>query len=464
MMKFSKTFCGLLPALLVFGGCSNDKDNEKNPDGPQGGGTMETLSPEESKQYLQQTATEFLDLFKPADQKEVIELASYFEANYGGFDLPENFDIEEDTKAYMRALREVASGNLDALVKAAYTYNYTISFSRFTGVYEPNKSREEWVKTGNSDKIIFKFSNSTGGESVLTITQSGGTSDVNFSYLEKWYSYDWSNWDPNTGDPEKEEVRETYNYYLSIPKTVNVTLVNGGKKLASSTVTSSIDTKNHTITANVTASSCNIAVNATVAGDDSRVEARTEYSMNGKVVANAYATLTGKQLCDISKWEEIVSNENDYTDSEIETSDILADMLEKLDCGADVLGKVQVYGQGTYYVRMADDLDFYESSYNNSKDEAEKKAREACNRLNKNIKTQLRYDGTATDQASLVFKPYLDVYYQNQWNYTIETNLLFPDQSTYSIDSYFDSFTNVSNKWDVLIDAYEKVWDNAKLK
>ncbi len=226
-----------LPALLVFGACSDDK--EKNPDGPQGSGTMEIMSPEQSKQYLQKTASEFLDLFKPADQKEVIELASYFDATYGGYDMPEEFDIDEDTHTFMRSLRQAAEGNFDALTRAAYSYSYTINFKRFAGIYQPNTTLREWVRTGESDNIVFKFPKADSSDAVITVTQSGGTSEVDFSYIEKWE--DW-HWNSSNNDYDKEEVRETYIYYLSIPKTVNVTLVSGGKHLAAATVVSSVDT------------------------------------------------------------------------------------------------------------------------------------------------------------------------------------------------------------------------------
>ncbi len=184
----------------------------------------------------------------------------------------------------------------------------------------------------------------------------------------------------------------------------------------------------------------NISVTAKVNGDNTRVEANSEYFVSGKKVGNAYATLTGKDLCDIKKWEEIVNNENDHINYP-SNADVLAKMIDKLDCGADALGKVQVYGQATYYKGMEDDLDFYESYWDDhSKDEARRLCEEACNKLNKNISTQLRYNGTITDQATIKFVPYLDTWgdgYQ-YWDYTIETNLLFPDGTSYSIDSYFD--------------------------
>ncbi len=447
-MKSSRLMWGVL-ALGVLASCS-----DKNDDGPidQPKGDMEVMTPEESKTYLQNTATEFLDLFKPADQKEVIELAAYFSDEYGDYELPSNFDIEEEEDddilyyspaKYIKNLADAARGDLDGLTRAAYVYTYNINFDRFTGIYEPNKRNEEWVKTGDSKDIIFRFTDKNGQTVELKATQAGGTSDFDFSYSETYEYYD---------------EKETYNYYISIPKTVTATLTQGGKELANSTVTSSIDVNGHKVNAEVSANMCNLAVSAKVDGNDTKVTANTIYYMNGNKVASAQASVNGHDLCNKDKWQKVAEAEDDD-----EVNNLLATMLDKGDCAADVLGKVQVYGELTYYKEASDDLDFC-IGFPNDKTLAKTACQAACDRLNKNVKAQLRYDGTKTDQATLLFQPYLDEWgsYDSNWEYYPECVLLFPDKTTYSFESYFEKFTNVSNKFDTLIDAYEKLWDSVR--
>ncbi len=446
-------------SVIVLAGCGDSKsDNElDNPDGPQGSGTTEVMTPEKSKTFLQNTATDFLNKFNPEDQKAAIELAAYYAEEYGDLDAPEEFIIKADGKnrmpaTYLKALAAAAKGDMDGLTRAATAYSYTIKFGQFTGVYEPNTKKGEWVKTGESKDVVFKFTNKGGQPVELTVSQDGGTYDVDFT-INDW---DWD-YDEATGSWEDFEVE--HNYYLSVPKKVNVSLKENGKELANSSVVSSIDVKGHTLSAEVVANLMNLKAEANVAGNDSKVEANTSFYVSGEIVATAYATVTGNHLCDKTKYQSF----EDMDDDEVEEE--LSKMLKNGDCGVDVLGKVQVYGQVTYYKELPSDLDGWFDSYDyESKETAHNECQRACNRLNDKIKTQLRYDKTATDQATLQFIPGLDEWGSYSWEYYVTCNLLFPDKTTYSIDSYFENFTNVTNKWDTLLDAYEKIWDSAKVR
>lgn len=443
-------------SMLALASCSDKENNggTENPEGPQGSGTMEVMTPEQSKEYLQQSTVDFLNKFKPEDQKAAIELAGYYSETYGDFEAPVEFDIEPDgnrTPApYLRALAQAAKGDMDALTRAAVTYNYTIRFDRFTGVYEPDMKAEEWKQTGKSDDIIFKFNNKAGQPVELKVSQSGGVSDLDFTLTDWDYDYN-----PSTGD--YEEVEEKYNYFLSVPKNVIVTLTENGKEMARSTVVSSIDVANHTLAADVQATLMNLRAQVKVSGNDKKVEARSDFYVSNDNVGSAYATVTGNDLCNKKKYESFEGMDDDQVKAE------LAKMLQTGDCGVDMLGKVQAYGQVTYYKELPDDLDFYADEYDYpTVDAAMNACKTGCARMNKNIKTQLRYDNTKTDQASLVFNPYKDEWNQGQWweVYPI-AQILFPDGTTYDIDSYFEGFTNVSNKWDTLFQAYENIWNLA---
>lgn len=449
-MNLSKCKWAIL-SLVVLASCGGKDDNEiDNPEGPQGSGSMQEMTPEESKEFLQNTATEFLNLFNPQDQKQAIDLAAYFSSEFEDYDAPDEFNIEPDGRnriptPYIKALGQAAKGDLDALTRAAMTYSYTLKFDRFAGVYEPESKSEKWVKTGDSKDIIFKFTNQSNQPVEMKVSQSGGSYDVDFSVMD---------WDYDS----YEEYEIQYNYFLSVPKNVTASLIENGKELANSTVVSSVDVKGHKINADVNATLMNIKALCKVDGNDSKVEARAEFFVSGNKVADSYATITGNHLCDKTKYESFEDMDDDQIESE------LAKMFKTGDCSGNLLDKVQVYGQMEYYRELASDLDSYWDEYDfNSKDQAQKACQTVCDRLNKNVRTQLRYNKTATDQATIQFVPFFYQWGSSEqyWECYVSANLLFPDKTTYNIDSYFDRFTNVTNKWNSLISAYEKIWNSA---
>ncbi len=82
----------------------------------------------------------------------------------------------------------------------------------------------------------------------------------------------------------------------------------------------------------------------------------------------------------------------------------------------------------------------------------------------------MRYKKTNTVQGTFIFQPkyndygYYDYYrdsYYNNWEYYASPVLKFPDGTTYEVESYFEGFSNVVNKWEVLIEDYENIWDRA---
>lgn len=441
-------------SLLLLSSCG-DKDNNKidNPDGPQGSGTMQEMTPEESKEFLQNTATEFLNLFNPQDQKQAIELAAYFSSEFEDYDAPEEFEIDDDANSrtpapYMKAIGQAAKGDLDALTRAAYSYSYTIKFDKFAGVYEPNAREEKWVKTGNSKDIVFRFTNKSGQPVEMKVSQSGGTSDFDFSVID---------WDEEWSNGQWNEYEIEYKYFLSVPKNVTASITENGKELANSTVISSIDIDGHKISADVNATLMNVKAIAKVDGNDSKVEASADFFVSGNKVANSYATVIGNNLCNNKKYQSFEDMDDDEVYAE------LAKMFKTGDCGGNVLDKVQVYGQMEYYKELPEDLEDYWDDYDyDSKDSAQAACQKVCDRLNKNIKAQLRYNNKSTNQATIQFVPFLDQWGDGKyWEYYISAKLLFPDNTTYNIDSYFDRFTNVTNKWESLLSAYSKIWKTA---
>lgn len=424
------------------GSPSDPEEPVEEPEGPTGNGEIEKMTPEESKEYLSNTATEALDLFKTADQKPMIDLAAYFMDTFEDFDFPE-FDFESSDRSYaspskyIKLLGRAANGDIDALTRATYTYVYNVNFDKIAGIYEPNKSREEWVKTGNSSDIIVKFTDKNGTACSLTVTKSGSNSNLDYEETDSWYG-----------------TTEIYQYHVAVPQTVNAVLKCGNTELAKSTVTSSIDINGHTCSIDGTATMCNLKCEFTLRGNDSNVTADAKVYVGTQLLATGHATVNGHNLCNKSFYE----NANDDIDP--------YSLFTNGSCSADVLGKVQAYGQikcNKGFFEALDEDNYWDSYEYTNKTEAQQKCQAACDVLNSCISTQLRYDGTATDQATIKFVPdyYSSSYYYTYWEYCIGAVLEFPDGTTTSIDKYFEKFTNVSNKFDIVADAYGQAWENA---
>lgn len=455
-MRITDLKWAVLP-LLVLTGCGKDDENGgENPEGPGGQGSMEVMTPEQSKSFLQDASIDFLNKFNPEDQKQVIELAAYFSEEYGDLDAPDEFDIDDDgdydysgsPAGFIKAMAKAAKGDLDAMSRAAFTYSYTFNFNKFAGIYEPSRNRRQWVKTGSSKDIVFRFTNRMAQPVELKITQSGGSSDI--EYTEKYT--DWDYW-------TDEEYEEIYKYYISIPKNVTATLTENGKQLAHTTVVSSINLDGHTISADVEATLMNIKADARVNGTDTKVEASANFYVSGAKIGNTYVTINGSNLCNHKKYESFEDMDDDQLYAEF------AKMFQNGSCGVDILGKVQAYGQVNYYRDLPYDLgSYYDDEDYDSQYSAQADCQKACDRLNKNVTAQLRYNNTTTNQATIQFYPEFDKWGSNYWEYWISARLLFPDGTTYDIESYFDNFTNVSNKWETLIEAYERIWDSASMR
>lgn len=447
-MKFSKFFLSVAAfGLLSLGACSDDKKSDdpgKNPDGPGGSGSMEVMTPEESKKFLESAVTKALDMFNPEDQKEVIEVAAYFEEEYGDLELPDNFYFDEDDdlyepKSFMKGLASACRGNMEGLTRAAYTYTYDINFDKLKGVYEPDLRNDCWKFVEKSNDVIFRFYDKNSKQSEIKVTRSGGSSD--FTITEEDNDEYWDEY-------------EKYIYNISIPHTVEARLSVGGKQLAYTKVVSSIDIDGHKLSADVYAEAANLTASAKLEGNDSKVASTTRFTVGGKDFLTGYATVNGAGLCDYDKIKGML--EESTTDRE------WANFIQKGDAGVNLIGEVQVYAQAnvTKDVVAAFRAGEWDSYEYNSKSEARADAEAAVRALNQNIAAQMRYNDTKTDQATIVFELEEDTWSYG-WEYTVGMYLKFGDGTTYSFDDYFKHWTSVETKWNSLMRAYERVWEGA---
>ena len=415
-MKKSYLKWGVLCLTALTVGCSDDKTEIDNPEGPQGSGSMQQLSPEESRQFLEGVAVGFMDMINPEEQRPIIELAAYYFAEYGTYTLPAEFIPGSEggytPTEYLRQIAEAAKGYIEGLTRAAATYSYTPAFAKYAGIYEPDASTHSWVKSADSQDIIFRFPDKSGQPVEMKVSQSA-------------------------------------------PMNVNASLTDNGTQLAATSFSGSLDEKKQTLAANMEASLMNIRTTTQVAGIDSKIESRSQVFVSNAPVATAYATIEGNGLCDRARYEALKDLEKDMLDDQI------GEMFKKGYCGMDLAGKVQVYGQMEYYTRLPLDIAGAYGVWDENKAQMGQDAcQQACDRLNKNVSAQIRYNNTATDQATILFRPAVkDFGYMTE--YYPECVLLFPDGSRYTPAEYFSGFTSVAARFQTLVESYVAIWMQA---
>lgn len=419
--------------LLTVVSCGKDKDGLDD----QGSGSMEQMTPTESKQYLQEVGKEFLGYFNPTDQKEAIELSSYFMDNYGDLDMPEEFDFEDYDYWYspaeiFRAIGLTAKGDAVAMSRASYYYTYTVDFERCKGIYEPGRYR--WNKVSDSKDIVFRFTGPMGSRCEMKIVGEGKTNSFQYTYEESWYN---------------DIYRDEYN--ISVPKKLTLTVTKNSNQIAIARVDTDIDIDGHKYTADVEATVANIGVKANSNGNDSRLYAQSTLTVNGKTLITAEAELNGNNLCNAN----MILNDLEY---DLEDG-YITKWFTKGAGKVNVLEKVQGYANINFTNEFAR-IDTYWGYWDYSRQEALRLANQAANVLNSNITAKVRYDNKATDQALIVFQPVLDEWGYNSWEYELEPVLYFPvDETTYSFEDYFENgFRSLKSQWESLLGSYEKLW------
>lgn len=145
------------------------------------GEAMETLSPNEQKDKLVGIAEELMEMFKPKDQRDLIELADYLVYKYEDYDWEPAYEHYEDELPF---LRQFARG-VRQLTEGDVTHNLAMEiykFPRFTGIFEANDDDEVWEYVGKSENIVLRFENEDGEKCEAVLTGKGEEISVEFEY------------------------------------------------------------------------------------------------------------------------------------------------------------------------------------------------------------------------------------------------------------------------------------------
>lgn len=421
LKPFALMAIGAMFALPIVG-CSDDKDepgeDPVNPDNP------DVPTVVDDKEFLENTANEFMRLFNAADQQPIVDLANEFADMYGDYEMPEEFDVWATTPTDMlnKMSKTLASKKFGALM-ASYTEYYTWDFTNYAGVYEPG-SNYIWVKVEDSDDVVFRYKNRTGETCTISAKASA---DV------------WTTTNEVEGDI----------HTLNMPKQLNVTITKGTKEMLNATLKSNF-VENESLELSLASTFCNIAVDAALQATNTTMTHSSTLKVDGETVLTGSATVTGRSFCN-----------KDFIRRQIEngTEDVLLDYVDKGDATTDMLGKLQIKGTVTELRRCIDALDVDVESDNNRTVPTE--VYNAVTTLNNNFVATAYYNGTSEERATLTWKGVTEG--EDGWSYYwwwIEPALLFPDGTTYEFWEYFEdgSFDYVADTFENLLNAYSSLW------
>lgn len=416
-----KKFYCLFAALLCVGivSCGGNDDPEPDPViDPVVTPDDDTSKP---KEYFETTAELFMNYFNAKDQKSVLELVGFYCNNYAEYEV-EGFEDEEYdgykalAKFMKKAQRAIATGHF-AQIKSSDLY----CFADYSGVYEPNDDDRIWERTGDNDNLVFKFSH-YGAACELKVVASN------------------DKWSVNIGSEDTVEV----------PKTLTITLTEGNSTLLSSTVKSDYNASSHTLNANTNTTVANINVTAVVNGTDSKITANQTFTIGGKTIQTAQATITGNNLCDRNKIEDAIENEDENA---------LKTFFTNATGESDILGRVQIKAEVTslYQLVKADDdrWDAYEEAgWSNSAEEEIEKT--YANTMNNYVKCSFYFAGKSEKQGDIIFKAIPEEYYSYTYWDTYMVLQFSSDNSTYEFEQYFGdgNFHSTETLFTDIVDTY----------
>lgn len=437
---FSKAL--FLSACIIsasLAACSDDNggggENNVNTNNPNTGETPTT--PVEQKQFIENTAVELKQVLKPEDQADFVQFCKDFANEFSSFN-----ERPVSTSAYVtRGIRHlgqaVSHGNALGITRAMQEISY--SFSDIAGIYEPDFSEGEWVRTGKSDKVEFRFT-VNGQSGSLTITGTGGT----WTGQGQGYTY--------ADDDYYEEEPIPVLYRLTVPRDVRITLVHGSKTLAQGTVKTDYDQKGHKANADVDATVANINVKATADVNDSRAIAHAVITVGGTQIADVNGQLNGHDLCNFERmlkiWQASEEGDDDHEDSSwINDPNNIHSLFSDGTATANILRRMFVSGKCDSMSRLAY---IFSNWYDVEEDKSA--AQTQVGVINDHIKSQFFLGGAKEPTGDIIWMLTReeDEYDYGDYWYPEPVMKFRADGTTYRFSEYFNE-NDFSSTIDVFV-------------
>lgn len=422
-------------AMAILVACGSD-----TPDGPNGGngqgeqGGQQSGSADEDKEYVEDVARQFGGYFRTQDQKEAIDLANDFSNLYADFDIPREWEDLDSRGSYrsaapgkfFRSVKQgLESGDVTALTRSAYYYNYSIT--SISGVYEPDTRLGRWVKTSGSNDLVFRFRDSWNNSCELKVSGNGG------EYPVEYEDYD--------------------SYRVNVPRTIIAELSQGGKAMFKSTVNSAY-TPSSLLEFKADMTLCNLQLVSATQVNSGKATQTTSLMSGGRLVVTTSAEASGRSLLDIDSYED----------------DNTASKLTSGTAESSILGQITVKANVTQLQKVVDAFDLYYyyqyyhwGDYTNvhtncdDRAQAERELERGAATVNTYLKADLYFGNEK--KGNFVSRPYFEEWGESNYDGWIEPYLQFNDGSLYGAgaedaENFFDGPITVFNE---LYEAYERV-------
>ena len=442
-----KFLCLAMAMSLMFVACGGDDDSKDEgivvPDSESPGSNVNSMTPKEQKEYLEQTARQLLSRINANDFKPVTDILNYVEEKYSG---SEYYDYRTGKYVYegydnsvlddwFESALELCEGTMSNNVQKNF---YTAANFRARFVAGNNG----WEKQGSSDGLEFHFTDAQNQACVLKIWASDRYTKAHLSLLDE------TRWKYVNG----KEIQQRYENAIGVPAEATATLTRGGTTLVSVKVNTALKmakedidlaTDNYEATADVSTCGYNVVVEKASFMGDNKAYAAVKVFKGSEQLLSAEAEANGKvRLTTQSEYRYGYYRE--WTEFEVKEA---GRGVFKV----DVQGKVQAIGEIKDIDRF---LDYSEKTHDNRWDEANFKR--AIDNANEELNIGLYYDGKNTRMATVKLstqtsRKYGEIYYE------AVPAIYFNDGTSYSFEEYFDEtyFKKVINNFEDLVNDFK---------
>lgn len=414
----------LIAALTLICACHPEDKDPKGPSIVNPGDIIvngkETLEPDQQKQKLEQVATKVINLLPASEFEDVMDICakalgdgeSTFEE---GYDISELEGVWEDMEEDFFSYQEIS----DTEVRI-FLYLF---FSNCTGVVEFGEHKATYKKSSET-KVIYYEEDGTKWEVEITPKK------LNEVYLGEWLDsyYDY----------EDVWYKEYYNVTVEVPGSLSASIKRNGKTFAAASF--SID---HNFGKDgIDLEKDHITLSCELQFDDLKfnVSKAMYNAKSGEIEFSASIYKGDIFVCSVR-----FSGNGTYDLAE--DGDLLDWDAEGFEFSTNLLGEIQIKGNCTDAVKLAE----YADSYFESESELER----VVNNINSIIEINVYYDGTSAKQAAIEMEPIVDKDYYGD-SYSIEPVIVFNDGSRYLFYEYFDEddFSYLIQKFERMIENY----------
>lgn len=419
----------MMVLAVAAASCSSDDDEAPQDEAPQ-----ITLSPLDTKVYVEQVANEAIAMINPEDQREQLEFFSYFDRNFADYAFPDEWDLDVYSRWPVAAMAKAIRSGLSSKHYANFSRASQVwSYKLFTGTYEANTRTRRWEKVADGSNLVLKFKYNGQDAQIAAVPTNGTwTATVNGITVEA-------------------------------PQNLTVTATVGSTTMAAVQINSNFSETQHTLVLDADINVANIAVTSNTRGVDSQINETAAVTISGVGYVTANAVITGSNLMNVNELGKLYT-EDRWGYKEINPTQVRL-MLATGSANASVLNKLTFTGDCKELASLVlfDDKSFDSYDYN-SKDAALLDCQSLCDYYNVLIATGVYVAGSSSPSASLLFGPAYDEWGYGQWagwEYEIAMMLYFPqDGSTYAIDDYFESTGGLSlyDQLESLYDRYMNIW------